>query len=155
MCLRWIRQKAKKIKPKDRSNERVEVIEMDELFSFKEEKTPIYIMTLVNRKTREILGYDIARDRSLQRIQNLVDNAPKAEFYFSDAFPVYSQICYDELYRSLNNKSQTFTVESVNADLRHYIPLLHHKSRCFFRSFDTIFAVFKIFVLAFNKFFSS
>ena len=34
--LRWIRQKAKKIKPKDRSNERVEVIEMDELFSFKE-----------------------------------------------------------------------------------------------------------------------
>ena len=38
MCLRWIRQKAKKIKPKDRSNERVEVIEMDELFTFKERK---------------------------------------------------------------------------------------------------------------------
>ena len=32
MCLRWLRQKAKKIKP------RVEVIEMDELFSFKERK---------------------------------------------------------------------------------------------------------------------
>ena len=47
-------------------------------------------MTLANRKTREILGYDIARDRSLQRIQNLVDNDPKAKFYFSDAFPVYS-----------------------------------------------------------------
>ena len=43
-------------------------------------------MTLVNRKTREIVGYDIARDRSLQRIQNLVDNSPKAELYFSDAF---------------------------------------------------------------------
>ena len=89
-------------------------------------------MTLVNRKTREILGYDIARDRSLQRIQNLVDNSPKAEFYFSDAFPVYSQICYEGVYRALNNKSQTFTVESVNADLRHYIPPLHRKSRCFF-----------------------
>lgn len=38
MCLRWLRQKAKKIKPKDRSNERVQVIEMDELFSFKERK---------------------------------------------------------------------------------------------------------------------
>ena len=36
--LRWIRQKTKKIKPKDRSNERVEVIEMDELFTFKERK---------------------------------------------------------------------------------------------------------------------
>ena len=65
-------------------------------------------MTLVNRKTREILGYDIACDRSLQRVQNLVDNASKAEFYFSDAFPVYSQICYDGVYRALNNKSQTF-----------------------------------------------
>ena len=105
-------------------------------------------MTLVNRKTREILGYDIARDRSLQRIQNLVDNASKAEFYFSNAFPVYSQICYDGLYRAINNKSQTFTVESVNADLRHYIPPLNRKSRCFFSFFfDTIFAVFKIFVL--------
>ena len=36
--LRWIRQKTKKIKPKDRSNKRVEVIEMDELFTFKERK---------------------------------------------------------------------------------------------------------------------
>ena len=89
-------------------------------------------MTLVNRKTREILGYDIACDRSLQRIQNLVDNASKAEFYFSYAFPVCSQICYDGVYHALNNKSQTFTVESVNADLRHYIPPLHRKSRCFF-----------------------
>ena len=96
-------------------------------------------MTLVNKKTREILGYDIARDRPIQRIQNLVDNAPKAEFYFPDVFPVYSQICYEGIYRDLNNKSQTFTVESVNADLRRYIPTLHRKSRCFFRSFDTIF----------------
>ena len=62
-------------------------------------------MTLVNRKTREILGYDIARDRSLQRIQNLVDNAPKAKFYFSDAFPVYSQICFCIL-EGLTNKKE-------------------------------------------------
>ena len=89
-------------------------------------------MTIVNRKTREILVYDIVLDRLLQRIQNLVDNAPKAEFYFSDAFTVYSQICYDGVYRAFNNKSQTFTLESVNADLRHYIPPLHRKSRCFF-----------------------
>ena len=99
-------------------------------------------MTLVNIKTREILGYDIARYRSLQRIQNLVDNAPKAEFYFSDAFPVYSQICYEGIYRALNNKSQTFTVESVNADIRHYISIFHRKSRCFFVLLILFFAVF-------------
>ena len=109
-------------------------------------------MTLVNRKTREILGYDIARDRSIQRIKNLVDNSPKAEFYFSNAFPVYSQICYDGVYRTLNNKSQTFTVESVNADLRHYIPPLHRKSRCFFVLLILFSLSLKFFVLAFNKF---
>ena len=37
-CLNWIRKRAKTISPKDRSNERVEIIEMDELFSFKERK---------------------------------------------------------------------------------------------------------------------
>ena len=79
-------------------------------------------------------------------------NSLKANFYFSDAFPVYSQICYEGVYRALNNKSQTFTVESVNADLRHYISALRRKSRCFFRSFDTIFSVFSIFISAFNKF---
>ena len=38
MCLRWIRQRSEKIKSKDRSNERIEIIEMYELFSFKERK---------------------------------------------------------------------------------------------------------------------
>ena len=67
-------------------------------------------MTLVNIKTREILGYDIAHDRSLQSIQsiqNLVDNAPKAELYFSDTFSGYSQICYEWVYCAINKKSKT------------------------------------------------
>ena len=80
-------------------------------------------------------------------------NSPKANFYFSDAFPVYSQICYEGVYRALNNKSQTFTVESVNADLRHITFLLSVENLdVFFRSFDTIFSVFSIFISAFNKF---
>ena len=37
-CLNWIRKRAKTIAPKDINNERVEIIEMDELFSFKERK---------------------------------------------------------------------------------------------------------------------
>ena len=44
-------------------------------------------MTLVNRKT--IVGYDIAENRSVERIQSLMSNDPKTRFYFSDAFPVY------------------------------------------------------------------
>ena len=66
------------------------------------------------QKSQKFVGHNIARDRYLQSIQNLVDNSPKAEFYFSDAFSVYSQICYEGVYRALNNKSQTFNFEFVN-----------------------------------------
>ena len=81
-----------------------------------------------------------------------IDSSPKADHYYSDAYSAYSEICYEGNHTSLKNKSQTYTVEGVNSDLRHYIPALHRRSRCFFGSLDTMKAVFKIFVFAFNKF---
>jgi insertion element IS1 protein InsB len=107
---------------------------------------------LVCRDTRQIVGYDIAFDKSRERIQRLVDNSVKAHQYYSDAYSAYSEVCYEGQHTSLKNKSQTYTVEGVNSDLRHYIPALHRRSKCFFRSLDTAKAVFKIFVNAFNQF---
>ena len=52
----------------------------------------------------------------------------------------------------MHDKSDTFTVEGVNADLRHYIPILARKSRCFARSLDTLRAVLGLFVAAYNRF---
>ena len=109
-------------------------------------------MTLVSRDKRQIVGYDIAFDKSKERIQRLVDNSPKALQYYSDAYPAYSEICYEGSHISLKNKTQTYTVEGVNSDFRHYIPALHRRSKCFFRSIETIKAVFKIFIFAFNSF---
>ena len=88
------------------------------------------------------MGYAIAFDKSKNRIQNLVNSSPKANKYYSDSYPAYSEILYDGLHTSLKNKSQTYTVEGVNSDLRHYIPTLRRKSKCFFRSIDTAKAVF-------------
>ena len=116
------------------------------------EKNRFYAITLVSRDTRQIVGYDIAFDKSRERIQRLVDNSAKARQYYSDAYSAYSEICYEGAYRALKNKSQTYTVEGVNSDLRHYIPALHRRSKCFFRSLETAKAVFKIFVNAFNQF---
>ena len=110
------------------------------------------MITLVSREKRQIVGYDIAFDKSRERIQKLIDSSPKADHYYSDAYSAYSEICYEGKHTSLKNKSQTYTVEGVNSDLRHYIPPLRRKSKCFFRSIETAKAVFKIFVLAFNKF---
>ena len=116
------------------------------------EKNRIYVITLVSREKRQIVGYDLAFDKSRERIQKLVDSSPKADHYYSDAYSAYSEICYEGKHTSLKNKSQTYTVEGVNSDLRHYIPPLHRKSKCFFRSIETAKAVFKIFIFAFNKF---
>jgi len=54
--------------------------------------------------------------------------------------------------RNINNKNDTFTVESVNADLRRYIPILARKSRCFARKIETLYMVVEVFVDAYNKF---
>ena len=116
------------------------------------EKNIIYVITLVSREKRQIVVYDIAFDKSRERIQKLVDSSPKADYYYSDAYSAYSEICYYGTHTALKNKSQTFTVEGINSDLRRYIPPLRRKSKCFFRSIETAKAVFKIFVLAFNKF---
>ena len=57
-----------------------------------------------------------------------------------------------EYIRNVHNKNDTFTVEGVNADLRHYIPLLRRRSRCFPRKLETLYAVLSLFVDAYNAF---
>jgi IS1 family transposase len=110
-------------------------------------------MTMVSREPRQIVGFDAARDKSPERIQAIVDNAPEARQYFSDGWSGYRDVVYPGEYtQNVHNKSDTFTVESVNADLRHYIPVLRRKSRCFCRSIETLHAVMSVFVQAYNKF---
>jgi len=40
----------------------------------------------------------------------------------------------------------------INADIRHYIPILHRRSRCFPRKLETLRAVLELFVQAYNAF---
>ena len=81
----------------------------------------------MSRDKRQIVGYDIAFDKSKNRIQNLVNFSPKANKYYSDSYPIYSEILHDGLHTSLKNKSQTYTVEGVNSEFRHHIPTLTRK----------------------------
>ena len=72
-------------------------------------------MTLVSRDKRQIVGYDIAFDKSRERIQNLVDRSSNALQYYFDAYSAYSEICYEDLYTS-----QKLT-ENVNSEFIHYL----------------------------------
>jgi IS1 family transposase len=110
-------------------------------------------MTMVSRFPRQIVGFDVARDKSPERIQAMVDDAPEAKVYCSDGYLGYVDVVYPGRHiRNIHDKKDTFTVEGVNADLRHYIPILARRSRCFARKLDTMRTVVSVFVDAYNRF---
>ena len=133
--------------------------ELDEMYWFIKRKSKsktqenLYIMLAVSRSPREIVGYDVAFDKAPERIQAIVDNSPPAEFYCTDGYLGYVDVVYPGKHiRNIRDKSDTFTVEGVNADLRHYIPILARRSRCFARTLETLQAVIELFVEAYNIF---
>jgi len=136
-----------------------QILEMDELYWFigKKPRTQtrenVYVMTMVSRNPRQIVGFDVAYDKSPERIQRLVDTSPAAECYCTDGWNGYVDVIYPGKHvRNVRNKNDTFTVEGINADLRHYIPILARRSRCFPRSLETLQAVVAVFADAYNRF---
>jgi len=51
-------------------------------------------MTLVDRQTRCILGWSVVWTRTQDAIQHIVDEAPKANWYYSDGFDAYQWLWY-------------------------------------------------------------
>ena len=114
------------------------IVEMDELYWFlkykprTETRENIYLITLVSRNPRQILGYTVSPDKSAETLQKVVDMAPYSETYCTDGYNGYLDTIFPGKHIfNPHNKNDTFTVEGVNADLRHYIPTLARRSRCF------------------------
>ena len=58
-------------------------------------------------------------------MQALLDRSPFAHQYYSDAFATYETLVYAPgVHTALPNKSQTYSVEADNAELRHYLARL-------------------------------
>lgn len=133
--------------------------EMDELywFIFKrkgfENGINIYVMLLVSRFPRQIVGFMIDSTKNSIHFQTLVDNAPPANIYYTDGEPGYCAVIFPGKHgRNVCDKSETHFVESINSDIRHYISGFRRRSKIFFRLATTAIAVMKVFVDAFNKF---
>ena len=134
-------------------------LELDELYWFIERKARtetrenVYLITMVSRSPRQIVGFDVAFEKSPERVQAIVDGAPSAKHYCTDGWFGYIDVIYPgEHIRNTHDKGDTFTVEGINADLRHYIPILARRSRCFARTLETLQAVVAVFVDAYNRF---
>jgi IS1 family transposase len=113
----------------------------------------IYIMTMISRNPRQIVGF--AADKSVNKtaLQWIADNAPTARNYYTDGCPVYCDVIYGGKHRrNVRDKKDTHNIESTNSDLRQYLAGLARRSKCFYRSRETLIAVLSVFVNAYNKY---
>ena len=129
-----------------------EILELDELYWFMKKKgnskprENVYIITMVRRNPRQIVGFSVTEEKTSDKIQAIVDGGPEAGKYCTDGYNGYLDVVFPGQYvRNIQNKNDTFTVEGINADLRHFIPLLRRRSRCFARSIETLTAVMDVF----------
>jgi IS1 family transposase len=133
--------------------------ELDEIYTFLERKSRTeegentYICTIISRYPRQIVKFDVDNHRTAEMIQGMVDSVNAAETYHTDGLKTYADVDYPGRHnQNSEDKSDTHNVESINADLRHHIPGLRRRSRCFYRSKETLVSVLYVFIEAYNKF---
>jgi IS1 family transposase len=91
-------------------------------------------------------------ERTQQTIQEMVDEAPKADIYYSDGFDAYYRIWHHMgRYEVSEGKTDTYSVEAGNAELRHYLARLARASRCFSRCEHALDCAIRLFVYCFNR----
>lgn len=109
-------------------------------------------MTRVDRRSSCIVGWAVAAERSQATLQQMVDTSPQAAFYFSDLFATYRSLVYTPgIHTPMPDKSETYRVEGMNAELRHYLARLARKSHCFSRCLQALRRAVKLFVFAWNR----
>ena len=108
-------------------------------------------MTVVDRATHCLLSWDAVSERSTANLQACLERAPQARQYYSDAFPAYDSLYYGAPYEMRADKKETYSVEAVNSDLRHYLKRLARKSRCFSRRLDALLRNLQLFAYCYNQ----
>ncbi|HZO91942.1 MAG TPA: hypothetical protein VFB38_26735 [Chthonomonadaceae bacterium] len=89
--------------------------------------------------------------RTFDTMQPILDRAKGATHDFSDGLETYRTLLYATgQHQVAPGKSQTYSVEGDNADLRHYLARLHKKSRCFSRCPKALWRAVWLFVYAYN-----
>ena len=98
------------------------------------------------------MGWQVAPTRVFEVLQQVVDSAVRTKHYFSDGFPCYADVYYpNATYQAVRNKAQTYSVEGMNAELRHYLARLHRSTRCYSKSVSALQRALKLFVNAWNQ----
>lgn len=106
----------------------------------------------MDRGSRCIVGWDAIPTRTPESLQAILDRSPQADQYYSDAYTLYQALIYSPgHHQAVADKSQTYSVEGDNAELRHYLARLARHSRCFSRSLTALRTALRLFVYAWNR----
>lgn len=90
--------------------------------------------------------------RSGTEFQDMLAESVQGHDYFSDDYQGYKTVLYwPAMHYPMNDKSETYSVEGANADLRHYLARLRRRSRCFSRCEAALRNAVKLFVYAYNR----
>ena len=115
-------------------------------------------MVSVARDTRLIGGASVLESRDERSMQQYADDLPQAESYSSDQLAVYGDLLWPDTpqgepssYVISYGKEETYTIESINADLRTYLGRLKRRSRCFSRSIEALRRAVRLFVWFYNR----
>ena len=84
-------------------------------------------------------------------MQACLNRALGAKQYYSDAFPIYDTLYYGAPFELRKDKKETYSVEAVNADLRHYLKRLARRSRSFSRTMQALKKNICLFVYCYNQ----
>ena len=85
-------------------------------------------------------------------LQTLLTDTVQGQRYYSDLFEAYQTVVYwPAQHFPMPDKSETYSVEGDNAELRHYLARLGRRSRCFSRCADALRRAVQLFVYAWNR----
>ena len=98
------------------------------------------------------MSWLVVIERTAETMQPIVDQSQTAFQYCTDGFTTYEALNYHQgLHLVAEGKSQTYSVEGGNADLRHYLARLAKHSRCFSRCINALRNSIKLFVHCWNR----
>ena len=93
----------------------------------------------------------MGKSRSGSIIQAIINTSVQGERYYSDGYESYQTVLYwPAEHFPMDDKSETYSVEADNAELRHYLARLARRSRCFSRCIEALRRAVKLLIYAWN-----
>ena len=92
----------------------------------------LWIWIAIERATQEVLGFSLG-SRGKKAFKSVVNQISKykTQFYATDAWKIYGYLPASE---HLIGKKHTTQIESLNANVRHYLARFRRKTRCYSKS---------------------